>query len=54
MQERCVLAEEGELSDAFWNASLPQSLDTSVATSAYFFVFLVLSIIIDIIKSEGI
>lgn len=28
--------EEGELSDAFWNASLPQSLDTSVASSPYF------------------
>ena len=33
--------EEGELSDAFWNASLPQSLDTSVASSPYFHVFLV-------------
>jgi hypothetical protein len=32
--------EEGELSDAFWNASLPQSLDTSVASSPYFNVFL--------------
>lgn len=32
--------EEGELSDAFWNASLPQSLDTSVASSPYFHVFL--------------
>jgi hypothetical protein len=32
--------EEGELSDAFWNASLPQSLDTSVAISPYFHVFL--------------
>lgn len=32
--------EEGELSDAFWNASLPQSLDTSVASSPYFDVFL--------------
>ncbi|OAV63544.1 hypothetical protein Barb6XT_03123 [Bacteroidales bacterium Barb6XT] len=31
--------EEGELSDAFWNASLPQSLDTSVASSHYFHVF---------------
>jgi hypothetical protein len=28
--------EEGELSDAFWNASLPQSLDTSVASSHIF------------------
>jgi len=32
--------EEGDLSDAFWNASLPQSLDTSVASSPYFHVFL--------------
>ncbi|MBA3284991.1 MAG: DUF262 domain-containing protein [Nitrosopumilus sp.] len=32
--------EEGELSDAFWNSSLPQSLDTSVASSPYFLVFL--------------
>jgi hypothetical protein len=32
--------EEGELSDAFWSASLPQSLDTSVASSPYFHVFL--------------
>lgn len=32
--------EEGELSDAFWFASLPQSLDTSVASSPYFHVFL--------------
>ncbi|HTO36381.1 MAG TPA: DUF262 domain-containing protein [Flavobacterium sp.] len=32
--------EEGELSDAFWNASLPQSFDTSVASSPYFHVFL--------------
>ena len=32
--------EEGELSDAFWNASLPQSLDSSVASSPYFHVFL--------------
>lgn len=32
--------EEGELSDAFWNASLIQSLDTSVASSPYFHVFL--------------
>jgi hypothetical protein len=32
--------EEGELSDAFWNTSLPQSLDTSVAISPYFHVFL--------------
>lgn len=32
--------EQGELSEAFWNASLPQSLDTSVASSPYFHVFL--------------
>lgn len=32
--------EDGELSDAFWNASLPQSLDTSVFSSPYFHVFL--------------
>ncbi len=32
--------EEGELSEAFWNASLLQSLDTSVASSPYFLVFL--------------
>jgi hypothetical protein len=32
--------EEAELSEAFWNASLPQSLDSSVANSPYFLVFL--------------
>jgi hypothetical protein len=32
--------EEAELSDAFWNASLPQKLDSSVASSPYFHVFL--------------
>ncbi|MGH9948130.1 MAG: hypothetical protein ACRD6X_13145, partial [Pyrinomonadaceae bacterium] len=32
--------EEGELSEAFWNAALPQSFDTSVASSPYFHVFL--------------
>jgi len=32
--------EDGELSDAFWNFSLPQSLNTSVASSPYFHVFL--------------
>lgn len=32
--------EDGELSDAFWNAALPQSLDTSVASSPFFHVFL--------------
>ena len=29
----------GQLSDAFWNASLPQEMDTSVAASPYFRVF---------------
>ncbi len=32
--------ETAELSEAYWNASLPQSLDTSVASSPYFHVFL--------------
>ena len=32
--------EEAEFSDAFWNFSLPQSLDTSVASSPYFNVYL--------------
>ncbi len=32
--------EEGELSDAFWNAALPRAMDTSVASSPYFHVFL--------------
>ena len=32
--------EDGELSEAFWNASLPQSLDTSAGSSPYFHVFL--------------
>lgn len=32
--------EDGELSEAFWNASLPQSLDTAAASSPYFHVFL--------------
>lgn len=32
--------EEGELSEAFWNAALPQSFDTSVFSSPYFHVFL--------------
>lgn len=31
---------KGELSDAFWDASLPQEMDTSVATSPYFCAFL--------------
>lgn len=30
---------EGELSDAFWNAALPQAMDTSSASSPYFRVF---------------
>ena len=32
--------EQAELSEAFWTASLPQSLDTSVASSPFFHVFL--------------
>lgn len=32
--------EAGELSDAFWVSALPQSLDSSVASSPYFHVFL--------------
>lgn len=32
--------EDGELSDAFWNSSLPSSLDTSVSSSPYFHVYL--------------
>ncbi|PWK16093.1 uncharacterized protein DUF262 [Arcicella aurantiaca] len=32
--------EEGSLSDAYWNAMLPQNLDTSVASSPYFHVYL--------------
>lgn len=32
--------ERGELSDAYWEAALPQSLDTSVASSPYFHVFI--------------
>ena len=39
-EEYLLEKEEGELSEAFWNASLPQSLDTSVASSPYFNVFL--------------
>ncbi|HUH56901.1 MAG TPA: hypothetical protein VL020_00065, partial [Pseudomonadales bacterium] len=31
--------EEAELSDAFWDVGLPQSLNTSVASSPYFLVF---------------
>lgn len=40
MDEILKEREEAELSDAYWNASLPQSLDTSVASSPYFHVFL--------------
>jgi hypothetical protein len=32
--------EEADLSDAFWNASLVQSLDSSVSSSPYFLVYL--------------
>lgn len=32
--------EEAELSEAYWNASLPQSLDTPVSSSPYFHIFL--------------
>lgn len=32
--------EDAELSDAFWNASLTQSLNTSVSSSPYFLIFL--------------
>jgi hypothetical protein len=32
--------EAAELSDAFWNAGLPQQMDTSVSSSPYFKVFL--------------
>ena len=32
--------EQAELSDAFWNSGLPQQMDTSVASSPYFNVFL--------------
>ena len=32
--------EQAELSDAFWDAGLPQQMDTSVASSPYFNVFL--------------
>ena len=34
------MTEAGELSDAFWNTVLVQRLDTSVASSPYFLVFL--------------
>lgn len=32
--------EEAELSDAFWDAGLPQAMNTSAATSPYFYVYL--------------
>ena len=32
--------ERAELSDAFWDAGLPQQVDTSVASNPYFNVFL--------------
>jgi len=45
MEQRGVEAylagvEAGELSDAFWHAALPQQMDTSVASSPYFMVYL--------------
>lgn len=40
MEEYLTEKEDGELSDAFWNVSLPQRLNTSVASSPYFHVFL--------------
>ncbi len=40
MDEYLKEKEEAELSDAFWNASLPRSLDTSAASSPYFHIFL--------------
>ena len=40
MDEYLKEEEEAELSDAFWNASLPRSLDTSVASSPYFHIYL--------------
>jgi len=39
-KEYLANVEAGELSDAFWDFSLVQSLDTSVASSPYFNVFL--------------
>ncbi|MDD3856869.1 MAG: hypothetical protein PHP43_02340, partial [Methanoculleus sp.] len=32
--------EQAELSDAFWDAGLPQAMNTSVATSPYFYAYL--------------
>ncbi len=40
IQEYMAEKEEGELSDAFWQAALPQNMDTSVASSPYFHVYL--------------
>lgn len=40
MSEYLKEKEDAELSDAFWNASLPRSLDTSVASSPYFHIYL--------------
>ena len=39
-QDYLGAVERAELSDAFWDAGLPQSMDTSVASSPYFNVFL--------------
>ena len=40
MSEYLKEKEDAELSDAFWNTSLPRSLDTSVASSPYFHIYL--------------
>ena len=40
-KEYLKLTEAGELSDAFWNVNLAQRLNTSVASSPYFNMFLV-------------
>ena len=39
-QDYLDAVERAELSDAFWDAGLPQQMDTSVASSPYFNVFL--------------
>ena len=39
-QDYLHAVERAELSDAFWDAGLPQQMDTSVASSPYFNVFL--------------
>ena len=39
-QEHLNAVERADLSDAFWGAGLPQQMDTSVASSPYFNVFL--------------